>query len=192
MRQRAQVQALPPQQRGTGAAGRVVSPMRPVPAHIARPPYADTGDVDDLGRAAHQVGRDDRADAGHRQARRRDPPPRRRAGAAGRHHRGDRRLRPRAVHRARLLSVAAQLQRLPEERLHLGQRGDLPRHPRLAPAAGRRHRQPRRHRLSRRRARRHQRHVLRRRRRPRRAASSCASPRRPCGSASRRSSRAAR
>ena len=111
---------------------------------------------------------------------------------ARRHHRRDRRLRPRAAHRARRLPVAAQLQRLPEERVHLGQRGDLPRHPRLPGAAGRRHRQPRRHRLHRRRARRHQRHVLRRRRRPGEPRSSCGSPRSACGTASRRSSRAAR
>ena len=56
-------------------------------------------------RGAHQVRRHDRADARHRQARRRDPPPRRREGAARRDHRGDRRLRPPAVHRARLLPV---------------------------------------------------------------------------------------
>ena len=87
--------------------------------------------------------------------------------APGRHHRRDRRLRARPHHRARRLPQPAQLQRLPEERLHVGQRGHLPRHPRRPGAAGRRHRQPRRHRLPRRRARRHQRHVLRRRRRRR-------------------------
>ena len=44
VRQRAQVQALPQAARGPGAAG-VVSPRLTVPAHIARPPYADTGVV---------------------------------------------------------------------------------------------------------------------------------------------------
>ena len=84
----------------------------------------------------------------------------------GHHDRRDRRLRPPAARRARRLPVAAELQRLPEERLHVGQRGDLPRHPRHPGAAGRRHPQHRRHVLRRRRPRRHQRHVLRRRRRP--------------------------
>ena len=65
---------------------------------------------------------------------RRDPAPRRRVRAPGRHHRRDRRLLPRAVHRARRLPEHAQLQLLSEEPVHVGQRGDLPRDPRLAGA----------------------------------------------------------
>ena len=89
-----------------------------------------------LGRAAGQVARDHRAHA----PRRRRSPPRCCAWPASivaprHHHRRDRRLRPRALHRARRLPEPAQLQRLPEERLHLGQRGHLPRHPRHPGAA---------------------------------------------------------
>ena len=144
----------------------VVSPMRAVPAHIGRPPYAETGIPVAWDEPRVEVARGDRPHAPRRRRRRRDPPPGRRDGAPGHHHRRDRRVRPPAAHRARRLPVAAQLQRLPEERLHVGQRGHLPRHPRLPRAAGRRHPQPRRHVVRRRRARRHQRHVLRRRRRP--------------------------
>ena len=55
---------------------------------------------------------------------------RRRGGAARHHHRRARRLRARAAHRARRLPEPAQLPRLPQEPVHLGQRGHLPRHPR--------------------------------------------------------------
>ena len=81
---------------------------------------------------------------------------------------------------------------LPEVGVHVGQRGDLPRHPRRPPARRRRHRQRRRHRLRRRRARRHQRDVLRRPRRPALASASCASPRSASTSRSRRCARARR
>ena len=81
--------------------------------------------------------------------------------------RGARPDRPPGLHRAGRLSLHPQLPRLPEVDLHLGQRGDLPRHPRRPPAGGRRHRQYRRHRLYRRCARRLQRHLRRRRGRSR-------------------------
>ena len=144
----------------------VVSPMRPVPAHIGRPPYADTGvplswdeprvkspEVIERMRTAGAVAAEILRLAGE-------------AVRPGPDHRRARRLRPRPLHRARRLPVTAQLQRLPQEPVHLGERGHLPRHPRLTGAGRRRHRQPRRHRLHRRGARRHQRHVPRRRRRP--------------------------
>ena len=79
----------------------------------------------------------------------------------GRHH--DRRARshlPRRVHRARRLPEPAALQGLPEVAVHLGERSDLPRHPRRPRVARRRHRQLRRHDLPARCARRLQRHVL--------------------------------
>ena len=67
----------------------------------------------------------------------------------GRHHRRARPHRARVRHRPRRLPVDARLPRLPEVVVHLGQRGDLPRHPRRHRAGGRRHRQHRRHRLPR-------------------------------------------
>ena len=116
-----------------GCCPGVVSPMRTVPAHIGRPPYAETGERRCAGTSrASSRPRSSSACAVAGARRRRDPAPRRRDGAPRHHHRRDRRLRARAAHRARRLPVAAQLQRLPEERVHLGQRGDLPRHPRLA------------------------------------------------------------
>ena len=152
VRQRAQVQAVPPPHRGTCAAGRRHPDAHRAAAH--RPAV--------LRRHRH---------AASRGARRASSPPRSspacavpapwlrrscawRASSSARHHdRRDRRVRPPAAHRAGRLSVAAQLQRLPQERVHLGQRGDLPRHPGLPCPPGRRHPQPRRHRLRRRRAR---------------------------------------
>ena len=169
-----------------------VSPMREVPAEIGRPPYAETGDVVPWDELADQVARRDRADAPRRIGRGRDPAARRRGRAARRHDRRDRRLRPRPLRRAGRLSEPAELPRVPEEPVHVGQRGHLPRHPRLAGAARRRHRQPRRHGVHRRRARRHQRDVLRRRRRSESAAASPRSPRSACGTASRRSCPAGR
>ena len=67
--------------------------------------------------------------------------------------------------RPRRLPLDAGLQGLPEVAVHLGQRGDLPRHPGQHRAARRRHRQHRHHGLHRRRPRRHRCHLPRRRRR---------------------------
>ena len=141
-----------------------------------------------LARAAGEVARDRSSAMRHRRRhRRRGAAPRRRDGAA--------RASPPTrstcyVHELCIERGAypepAQLQPLPQERVHVGERGHLPRHPRHPRAAGRRHRQPRRHHLHRRGARRHQRHVPRRRRRPREPPSSCGSPRSACGRASRR------
>ena len=178
VRQRAQVQALPQAHARAaccrGSSARCGRCRRTSP----RPPYADTGERRRAGtsRASSRPRSSSGCESPASWPPRSSASPARRSARAD--HRRDRRLRPPAVHRARRLPVAAQLQRLPEERVHVGERGHLPRHPRFAAAAGRRHHQPRRHRLSRRRARRHERHVLRRRRRPGRAASSCGSPRR--------------
>ena len=165
VRERPQVQALPQAARGQGApGGRVADALRARgdPASGVR----RDGHRPPVGGGAGQVARDHRADADRRRHRRRGAAARRRDGPPGDHHRRDRRLRARAVHRARRLPEPAQLQPLPEERVHERQRGDLPRHPGHPRAAGRRHPQHRRHHVHRRGPRRHQRHVLRRRRRP--------------------------
>ena len=159
------------------------SPGRPTP---------ETGIPAPLERAHGQVARAHRADAPRRRPGRRGPPPGRGAWWGPASPPTTSTCTCTSWHRrARRLPEPAQLQRLPEERVHLRQRGDLPRHPRRPGPPGRRHRQPRRDGVHRRRARRHQRHVLRRRRRPE-SRSSCGSPRSACGTASRRWSRAAR
>ena len=167
--------------------GRVSAP-RSVPAGVARPPYVATGGIptsralDPLDRPADVA----RLRAAGRAARR--VLDRLAAEVApGRHHRPPRRRRPRGLPRRGRLPVDARLPRLPEEPLHVGERGRRPRHPRRPPARGRRHRQLRRHHLPRRRARRLLPHVLRRRRRrrrPRAPSSSSRPPRRRCGPAS--------
>ena len=167
VRERAQVQAVPQAPRGSRRSRTRSAPCAACRPSIARPPYAETGIPprwnEPAVKSPELIERMRRAGALAAEV----LTPGRRAGGARRDDRRDRRLRPRPHHRARRLPQPAQLQRLPEERLHVGQRGHLPRHPRRPGAAGRRHRQPRRHRLPRRRARRHQRHVLRRRRRRR-------------------------
>ena len=140
-----------------------VSAMRDVPDHIVPTDYYRSGipvrrdepmvkspDVIARMRVAGQVAAEVLAVTG-------------RGGRPGRDHRGARPHRPPGLHRPGRLSLDAQLPRLPEVDLHLGQRGDLPRDPgRPAPRGGR-HRQHRRHGLPRRRPRRLQRHLLRRR-----------------------------
>ena len=85
-----------------------------------------------------------------------------RAGAPRRHHRRARRA---VAHEACIARGGypspLNYRGFPKSHLHLGQRGDLPRHPRQPAAGGRRHRQPRRHRLPRRGARRLPRHLPR-------------------------------
>ena len=167
VRERAQVQALPPQQRGAGAAGRSSRPMRPVPVHIA------TAAV-----RRHRRGRRPRTSRASSRRRRSSgcespasSPPRSSASPA-------RRCGPGVTTE----EIDAYVHELYIERdcypSPLNYNGypksvctsvnEVICHgiPDSRPLAGRRHRQPRRHRLSRRRARRHQRHVLRRRRRP--------------------------
>ena len=90
------------------------------------------------------------------------------------------------------LPEPAQLQRLPEVAVHVGQRGHLPRHPRQPRAAGRRHRQPRRDDLPGRRARRHQRDVAASARSTRSHGGWSASPASASSAASTRSGRAGR
>ena len=96
--------------------GRVLPGVREPDAHGAGAHPAAAlrrhGRRGELGRTSGQVVRHARADARRRQAGRRDPAPRRRGRAPGHDHRRARRVRPRALHRARLLPVTAQLQRL--------------------------------------------------------------------------------
>ena len=84
---------------------------------------------------------------------------------AGCHDRRARPGRPRVPVRPRRLPVDARLQGLPQVAVHLGQRGDLPRHPGHDRPERRRHRQRRHHGVHRRRARRHRRDLPGRRRR---------------------------
>ena len=186
VRERPQVQALPPQDRGPRAAGRGLADAAGTRPTIGRPSYAETGDVvpwdeprikspDVIERMRH---------AGSVAAE-----ILRLAGEAVRPGVTTDEIDaycPRPLRRARRVSQPAELPRVPEEPVHVGQRGHLPRHPRLAGAARRRHRQPRRHGVHRGCARRHQRDVLRRRRRPGQPRASPRSPRSACGTASRR------
>ncbi len=108
-----------------------VTPMRSVPASIGRPPYADTGAPEpwDEPRIKSPETIEKMRTAGRVAAE--VLAPRRPDGRAGYHHRIDRRLRPQRLHRAWRLPLHDQLQLLPEGVLHVGQRGHLPRHPRL-------------------------------------------------------------
>ena len=165
VRQRSQVQALPQASRGSSDAGcRQSTPpgSRPHRSSAVRRKRR----AGQVGRVAGEDARDHRAHAPCRHRCCRGVAPCRREGRRRCHHRRDRRVRPRSVHRAQLVSEPAQLQPLPEERVHQRQRSHLPRHPRFPAVAGRRHHQHRCHHLHRRCARRHQRHVLRRQRRP--------------------------
>ena len=161
VRQRQEVQALP---QGDVAARRARSgPSASVPDDIARPDYAADRRAGAHHRIGGEVARRDRAHARARAASHATCS--RETGAAvarRRHHRRARPGRARGAPRPRRVPEPAALPGLPEVGVHVGQRGDLPRHPRRPRARRRRHRQRRRHRLRRRRARRHQRHVLRR------------------------------
>ena len=161
VRQRQEVQALP-QERRTAASrirpGRV-TPMRTVPPHIGRPPYADTGEVAAGTGQRHPDRRDHRAHAHRRPHRRRRPPARRHPGTPGitteeldviAHEACIERgaypspLNYHGYPKAICTSVNEVIcHGIPDDR----------------PPQRRRHREPRRHRLHRRRPRRHQRHV---------------------------------
>ncbi len=115
---------------GRVVAGAASARRGPCPTRIERPPYAETGvpirwaeprvkspEIIERMRVAGAIAAEVLRLAGEMVA-------------PGHHHRRDRRLRARAVHRARRLPEPAQLQPLPEERVHVGERGHLPRHPR--------------------------------------------------------------
>ena len=144
----------------------VVGPWRTVPPEIVRPDYVETGnpvrtsesmvksaDVIARMRVAGAIARDVLVDTGA-------------AVAPGVTTDELDRVVARSAHRPQRVPEPTRLQGLPEVGVHVGERGDLPRHPRRSPTRRRRHRQHRRHRLRRRRARRHQRDVRRRSRRP--------------------------
>ena len=118
------------------APGVVSPPADGARPAIARPDYvrADgrrgqrAADHDDpMVKDADTIERMRRRRADRRRRRGRGRPARR----ARRHHRRARPDRPRVHARPRRLPVDAGLQGLPEVAVHLGQRGDLPRHPGL-------------------------------------------------------------